>query len=107
MSIAKIREYARFILGSHDLRVNTGAWEHPHLLRHQRICLHCESGTVDDEQHAIFCCSSLYSVRVTYRRLFTARITSVQSFMSQLDQVGVVNFIYDLVQCRLIGHPGL
>ena len=38
------------------LRIHTGRWQLPALLRPQRTCLRCSSTAVDDEAHCLFLC---------------------------------------------------
>ena len=48
--------FLRFRLGCHHLRIHTGRWQLPALLRPQRTCLRCSSTAVDDEAHCLFLC---------------------------------------------------
>ena len=60
---------SRFCVSSHNLRVETGRWTFPKTRFEDRVCVYCDSGEVDTEQHSIIqcnlteCnCSSLYSI---------------------------------------------
>ena len=48
--------FLRFRLGCHHLRIHTGRWQLPALLRPQRTCLRCSSTALDDEAHCLFLC---------------------------------------------------
>lgn len=46
----------RFRVSSHRLRVETGRWTVPKTVYEDRICLYCDSGSVDSELHFITQC---------------------------------------------------
>ncbi len=107
ISVDKIRCFAKFRLGSHDLQVQTAAWQH--VPRHMRVCQFCHANEVDDEYHAIFDCSALQHIRQVYPHLFSGRHVipgSVHSFMCRPDQLDLVNFIWNITNFRLRGLPG-
>ncbi len=106
ISVNKIRCFAQFRLGSHDLQVQTGAWTH--IPRYLRSCDFCHSNAVDDEYHVIFECTAVQHIRQQYMHLFRGTHIvpgSVQSFMSGNDQLQLVNFIWNVTRFRLRGLP--
>jgi hypothetical protein len=46
----------RFRLGQHHLRLNTDRWVQPKPNRRDRVCLRCQLGEVDTEQHVLLHC---------------------------------------------------
>lgn len=107
ISVDKIRCFAKFRLGSHDLQVQTGAWLN--IPRHLRVCHFCNLNAVDDEYHVIFECAALQHIRQQFLCLFrgdTIVPGSVHSFMSRPDQLQLVNFIWNITKFRLRGLPG-
>jgi hypothetical protein len=68
---------ARFRLGSHYLRVETGRWVKPPIEHEDRKCLRCGRwvsngrrrifiGSLDDEFHMLFACRDLEEIRAIY-----------------------------------------
>ena len=69
----------------------------------QRICTRCQHGLGDD-RHLVFECTKLQHIRDRYAHLFQGCDT-MQSFMNQGSQKGVMNFVSDCLDCdaQLVG----
>ena len=57
------RNVARLRLSAHRLQIERGRYQG--VLRHDRICLRCTSGEVDDEKHFLFSCSCNSDMRTS------------------------------------------
>jgi hypothetical protein len=67
-ALSKIR------LSSHSLRIQTGRFGQNRLARHERLCLCCNSGDIEDEYHFICICKMFDNLRKRYlKRCFYAR----------------------------------
>ncbi len=67
----------------------------PSIPRHARLCSHCSLLAVGDEKHFIYECPFLQPVRAKYQFLFTPLSSSMLSFFSQQNRLGVFNFVLD------------
>ena len=69
-SASETCSFLRCRLGSHYLQIDLGRWfdKRP---RANRVCPRCTLCRVDDEQHMIFQCSGLDSVRASHQSLFS------------------------------------
>ena len=74
--------FLRFRLGCHHLRIHTGRWQQPVLLRPQRTCLRCSSTAVDDEAHCLFLCE--HPTVVEARDVFMSTVVPPVSSLSPL-----------------------
>ena len=74
--------FLRFRLGCHHLRIHTGRWQLPALLRPQRTCLRCSSTAVDDEAHCLFLCE--HPTIVEARDIFLSAVVPPVSALSSL-----------------------
>ena len=74
--------FLRFRLGCHHLRIHTGRWQLPALLRPQRTCLRCSSTAVDDEAHCLFLCE--HPTIVEARDVFLSVVVPPVSALSSL-----------------------
>ena len=83
--------FLRFRMGVHRLPKDEGSWNR--VPRHERICLLCNSGSLCDEKHVVFECSSLQGLRAEYAFLFSDMCTMKQ-FLWQDDLVSVAKFIH-------------
>jgi hypothetical protein len=98
----QICSMARFRLGSHYLRVETGRWPQPPIEHDERKCLRCGRwvsngirrvfiGTLDDEFHMLFVCSDTEEVRAIYG----IEADSVRALMSaHSDTPRLVKFVH-------------
>ncbi len=75
------KSMAQFRTGSHWFAVETDRWG-PVVNRHERVCRRCGSGQADDEQHMIFHCSSLESIRLRHPTLFIGGTVSLAEFFA-------------------------
>jgi hypothetical protein len=64
VSYRQVRQFARFRLGSHNLRVVREGWNN--LAWDQRTCERCSSGEVDDEPHMLFECQAMHDAWEAY-----------------------------------------
>ena len=85
--------YIRFRLGSHNLQVELGRFQHCRP-RADRICERCAQGVLDDERHLIFECPAFEHFRAARRHLFSGQIAyDMSAFMRQRDQKGVFQHV--------------
>ena len=98
-----VRSMARFRLGCHCLRVETGRYQGTHYT--DRVCTRCESGEVDNEHHMIFECAKLSDLRQDrrFRALFHGD-QDVRSFMSQPDWLNTARFVHACICCAASSH---
>ena len=71
-----------FVLAAITLRIHTGRWQLPALLRPQRTCLRCSSTAVDDEAHCLFLCE--HPTIVEARDVFLSAVVPPVSALSSL-----------------------
>lgn len=79
---AQLKHLAQLRTGSHHLRIETGRWERPRISRDERLCLRCDSDSVDDEHHMVFECLALEHIRQRFPDLFGGP-TTLSSFLRQ------------------------
>jgi hypothetical protein len=60
----RIRFLSKFRLSSHDLRIETGRYERPKLEAEQWVCLICNSGEKEDEEHFLTHCTAYNNERL-------------------------------------------
>ena len=99
---AMMKQVARFRLGAHSLRVETGRRQVPRELWGARRCQRCDNAAlqalacpIDDEHHLIFDCTAFSHLRSTMagaRALIDRAAGCVRSFMSG-DAAVVTNYI--------------
>ena len=104
VSVRRMRIFIRFRLGLHDLPIVTGRWRN--IPRHERRCDMCSLPLVGDEQHFVFYCPALQSVRDSYSDLFRVSVRALRQFMWQEDTIHVVNFIVDCFAKREMLRQG-
>ena len=54
---------ARYIMSSHDLKIERGRFNNPITPINQRICTRCESNELDDEIHLLHHCNAMNNER--------------------------------------------
>ena len=57
----------RWRLSCHTLRIETGRYERPFILRKDRVCTLCN--VLEDEEHVIFVCPAYHIIRNKYHQL--------------------------------------
>ena len=102
MSSRKLRKFIQFRVGQHDLPIATGRWRG--IPRYERFCDMCHMRLVGDEQHFVFYCPAMQSVRDQYPDLFQSQTRSLRQFVWQMDTPRVVNFIVDCFAKRALLH---
>lgn len=94
-----LQALSRFIMSSHQLRVESGRWERPKLPRQQRFCLKCKN-RIEDEFHFIFECPLYNDLRVklipTYYRVRPSmyKLQEILNSSKKKHIVGVAKYIY-------------
>jgi Reverse transcriptase (RNA-dependent DNA polymerase) len=72
---ARVQSLLRFRLGAwHKLAVNAGRFGSSHQPRAERVCMHCNTGGMEDELHVLFECPAYEEVRQRYPLLFTDNV---------------------------------
>jgi hypothetical protein len=91
----------RFRCSSHDLRVERDRYlpEAVKPPRHQRTCLLCGSGSVEDESHMVFHCPLYDSLRFKFADLFSATSQTLPCFLQQ-NQDRVAEFVHSCFTLR-------
>lgn len=61
-------KFGRYLLtslrsGTNKLRIETGRWKRPIEKEHERLCLQCHNGEVEDEKHFLLRCSRFQDLR--------------------------------------------
>ena len=64
---------SRYRTSAHSLRVETGRYTSPVTPLSERVCVYCDSGECDTEQHAILSCET-FSLK---RQCFLGRVTAL------------------------------
>ena len=64
---------SRYRTSAHSLRVETGRYTSPVTPLSQRLCVYCDSGECDTEQHAILFCKTF----MLKRQCFVGRVTAL------------------------------
>ena len=77
--------FLRFRLCCHHLRIHTGRWQLPVLLRPQRTCLRCNSTAVDDEAHCLYLCE--HPTILEARDVFMSTVVPAVSYLVVFSQV--------------------
>ena len=90
-SPTQLRRYLRFRLSCTALPVVEGRRVN-RVLRHLRLCQHCNMGAMGDQRHVVFECTALQHVRDRFRTLFGVGLT-MRGFMNQGDQQAVMQFV--------------
>ena len=93
VSGSRMKRFLRFRASSHSLPIETGRRVKPQIPRSARVCCHCSSQAVGDENHFVFECPYLQSLRDKYLFLFDIPIQSMPSFLSQKDRMNVFRFV--------------
>ena len=62
-------KFGRYLLtslrsGTNKLRIETGRWKRPIEKEHERLCLQCNNGEVEDEKHFLLRCSRFQDLRI-------------------------------------------
>ena len=92
----RMQRFLQFRLASHTLPIVSGRFAGgQHVSRPDRICSHCDTGSIADDLHMVHECSALQPVRQRYMSLFTSNTDTMRSFFGQKDHVQVFNFILD------------
>ena len=71
---------SRYRTSAHSLRVESGRYTYPVTPLSQRVCVYCDSGECDTEQHAILQCNT-FKLK---RQCFIARVTALCPAFSSL-----------------------
>ena len=96
ISATKMRRYMRFRLSQTLLPVVVGRRAVPAVPRLMRHCQKCTMRRVGDQQHVVFECPFVQSVRDRYLHLFAEdRSHCMLRFMNQRAELDVVNFVID------------
>lgn len=95
----RLRMFLRFRMGCHGLPNDAGRQRK--VPRHQRLCQRCALGEVGDEQHLIFACPAVQTVRTKYSWLFRSAHMSMIDFMWQVDKLSVVKFVTECLELYL------
>jgi hypothetical protein len=69
---------ARIRTGSNELQVDKGRQTRPLVPRHERVCLVCNNGSVEDETHFLLQCQAYASPRSTLQATIRERGTDVE-----------------------------
>ena len=88
-----VRTFLRFRSGCSGLPIDTGRVTR--IPRAARVCLACLSGSLCDEQHLVFECPALASLRHQYTCLFRPGTVTMQTFLWQKDIVLVAKFVFE------------
>lgn len=61
-------KFGRYLLtglrsGTNKLRIETGRWKRPIEKEHERLCLQCHNGEIEDERHFLLRCSRFQDLR--------------------------------------------
>ena len=88
-----VRTFLRFRSGCSGLPIDTGRVTR--IPRAARVCLACLSGSLCDEQHLVFDCPALASLRHQYTCLFRPGTVTMQTFLWQKDIVLVAKFVFE------------
>ena len=94
--VSLIRFFLRFRTGSHRLPIVTGRFHA--VPRSQRFCPLCSDGSVCDEQHVVFECPCLSSIRSRYPGVFSPAISTMKQFVWQKDILKVMLFLRECFQ---------
>jgi hypothetical protein len=70
---------SRYRISAHTLRVETGRYTSPVTPMSQRVCVYCDSGECDTEQHAILVCETFNLKRQCFIGRMTALLPSFPS----------------------------
>ena len=90
----------RYRISSHFLRVETGRWTFPKTKFEDRICLYCDSNSVDSELHFITECSLTQHNRGCFYRILESFDTSFK-FLNNLDKFKHILCPVDSVRAKL------
>ena len=95
VSRSRMKRFLRFRVSSHSLPIETGRRVRPQIPRSARVCCHCSSQAVGDENHLVFECPYSQCLRDKYHFLFDIPFQSMNSFFSQKDRMNVFRLILD------------
>ena len=89
----------RWRLSNHTLKIETGRYENPPLIRNERKCKCCD--IVEDEKHVIFVCPAYNNLRQSFSSLFVKN-NSVGSFLDPPynEANKVAGFLYAIEKVR-------
>jgi hypothetical protein len=78
--LARVKRWglARIRTGSNELQVDKGRQIRPRVPRHERVCLVCNNGTVEDEAHFLLQCEAYARPRSTLQATIRGRGTDVE-----------------------------
>ena len=54
---------AKFRMGNHNLKIETGRHSYPKIPENLRTCDHCETGNIENETHFLFRCKLYNQIR--------------------------------------------
>ena len=84
--------FIRFKLGCHRLAIVTGRCYG--VTRADRLCLRCDAGALDDEQHLVFECSAFEDLCRTHNQLFGPGVVfDMRQSFAHRDHRAVVMYI--------------
>ena len=87
-----VRAFLRFRSGCSGLPIDTGRSRR--VPRAARVCLACSVSSLCDEEHLVFECPALTSLRLQYAPLFNAGTVTMQTFLWQKDTIQVAQFVF-------------
>ena len=88
-----MHQILRFRMGADSLPIVLG--RRNGTPRDQRLCQQCDLHAVHDESHLVFQCPAMQPVRDRYPALFSPARGTMQLYMCQQNNVGVVHYIMD------------
>ena len=68
------RALTRLRVSAHKLNIEIGRHRRPYIPRHQRLCLYCNCGEVDDEIHFLLKCNFHAEARHSLFQLITSHL---------------------------------
>ena len=85
----KRKEFTRYRVSSHNLKVETGRWGR--IERDNRVCI-CATGGIQDEEHVIFYCEMTKNVR----EKFNIQSDSLPALYEEKDDETLCNIFFEL-----------
>ena len=84
---------AKFRMGNHNLKIETGRHSYPQIPENLRACDHCETGNIENETHFLFRCKLYNQIRNTLYKNIESRYQS----LTKMNTMDAVLFLFNNV----------